>query len=95
MPHSAIHRQFASLKHPAVSECAVVGKQHEQRGTIIKAFVVCADNVNVGSELAVELQNHVKNTIAPYKYPREVEFVSELPKTGTGKIQRFRLREIA
>ena len=85
----------ALLKHPAVSECAVVGKQHEQRGTIIKAFVVCADNVNVGSELAVELQNHVKNTIAPYKYPREVEFVSELPKTGTGKIQRFRLREIA
>ena len=85
----------ALLKHPAVSECAVIGKQHEQRGTIIKAFVVCADNVNVETELAVELQNHVKNTIAPYKYPREVEFVNELPKTGTGKIQRFRLREMA
>ena len=85
----------ALLKHPAVSECAVVGKQHEQRGTIIKAFVVCADNANVDPELAVELQNHVKNTIAPYKYPREVEFVNELPKTGTGKIQRFRLREMA
>ncbi len=85
----------ALLKHPAVFECAVVGKQHEQRGTIIKAFVVCTDDVNVGSELVVELQNYVKNTIAPYKYPREVEFVSKLPKTGTGKIQRFRLREIA
>ena len=85
----------ALLKHPAVSECAVIGKQHEQRGTIIKAFVVCADNSNLDPALAVELQNHVKNMIAPYKYPREVEFVNALPKTGTGKIQRFRLREMA
>ena len=85
----------ALLKHPAVFECGVVGRKHDQRGTIIKAYVVCADNVKPGPELVAELQNHVKHTIAPYKYPREVEFVSELPKTGTGKIQRFRLREMA
>ena len=85
----------ALLKHPAVFECGVVGRKHDQRGTIIKAYVVCADNVKSGPELVAELQNHVKHTIAPYKYPREVEFVSELPKTGTGKIQRFRLREMA
>ena len=85
----------ALLKHPAVSECGVVGRQHDQRGTIIKAYVVCADNVKSGSDLVVELQDHVKRTIAPFKYPREVEFVNELPKTGTGKIQRFRLREMA
>ena len=85
----------ALLKHPAVFECGVVGQKHDQRGTIIKAYVVCADNVKPGPELVAELQNHVKHTIAPYKYPREVEFVSELPKTGTGKIQRFRLREMA
>ena len=85
----------ALLKHPAVSECGVVGQQHDQRGTIIKAYVVCADNIKSGSDLVVELQDHVKRTIAPYKYPREVEFVNELPKTGTGKIQRFRLREMA
>ena len=85
----------ALLKHPAVFECGVVGRKHDQRGTIIKAYVVCANNVKPGPELVAELQNHVKHTIAPYKYPREVEFVSELPKTGTGKIQRFRLREMA
>ena len=85
----------ALLKHPAVSECGVVGQQHDQRGTIIKAYVVCADNIKSGPDLAVELQDHVKRTIAPYKYPREVQFVNELPKTGTGKIQRFRLREMA
>ena len=85
----------ALLKYPAVSECAVVGKPDTQRGNIIKAYVVCADDFETGAELVVALQDHVKQAIAPYKYPREIEFVSALPKTGTGKIQRFRLREMA
>ena len=85
----------ALLKHPAVFECAVVGKPDTRRGNIIKAYVVCADNFETGAELVVALQDHVKQAIAPYKYPREIEIVASLPKTGTGKIQRFRLRQMA
>ena len=87
----------ALLKHPAVSECGGSRSSNMNNAVLLsKRIVVCADNANVRIQtLAVELQNHVKNTIAPYKYPREVEFVNELPKTGTGKIQRFRLREMA
>jgi len=85
----------ALLKHPAVSECAVVGKPDSQRGSIIKAYVVTGASVVVGPDLVKVLQEHVKQVIAPYKYPRQIEFVDGLPKTGTGKIQRFRLRERA
>ncbi len=85
----------ALLKHPAVSECAVVGKPDSQRGSIIKAYVVTGASVVAGPDLVTVLQEHVKQVIAPYKYPRQIEFVDGLPKTGTGKIQRFRLRERA
>jgi 2-aminobenzoate-CoA ligase len=77
----------ALLKHPLVAECAVVGVPHEARGHVVKAYVVVAGSVTAG-----ELQDFVKAEIAPYKYPREIEFVPELPKTATGKLQRFRLR---
>ncbi|MEZ5995808.1 MAG: AMP-binding protein [Hyphomonadaceae bacterium] len=80
----------ALLAHEAVAETAVVGAPDEERGQVVKAFVV----LKPGAEAAAaELQDHVKRTIAPYKYPRVVAFVSELPKTHTGKLQRFRLRD--
>lgn len=85
----------ALLAHPAVSECAVVGVPDEARGSVVKAFVVLADGFEGGDVLADELQAFVKQQIAPYKYPRVVEFVSELPRTSTGKLQRFRLRDSA
>jgi 2-aminobenzoate-CoA ligase len=80
------------LGHPLVKECGVVGKADEQRGRIVKAFVVLREDSKVSDETAKLLQDFVKNTIAPYKYPREIEFVSSLPRTETGKLQRFRLR---
>lgn len=80
-------------EHEDVAEVAVVGAPHEQRGEIVKAFVVTVDGVTGDDELVEEIQNHVKNTLAPYKYPRAVEFVSELPRTETGKIRRKELRE--
>jgi 2-aminobenzoate-CoA ligase len=79
----------ALLTHDAVAECAVVGAPDEERGQIVKAFVVLKPGA---SATAQALQDHVKATIAPYKYPRAVEFVAELPKTHTGKLQRFKLR---
>ena len=86
--------EAALLTHPAVHECAVVASPDEERGNVVKAFVVPAPGT-VGDEALVdELQRLVKAQIAPYKYPRRVEFVDELPKTQTGKIQRFRLREL-
>ena len=80
-------------ENDAVSEVAVVGSPDEERGQIVKAFVVLADGHDGGDELTDELQNLVKNSLAPYKYPREVEYVTELPRTETGKIQRVKLRE--
>ena len=82
----------ALLGHAAVAECAVVAAADEERGHIPKAFVVLASGAEPSDELSKELQDHVKQTIAPFKYPRAVEYVEELPKTQTGKIQRFALR---
>ena len=83
----------ALLGHPGVRECAVVGVPDEARGSIVKAVVVLADGVVGDDALAKELQDFVKQQIAPYKYPRAVEFADALPRTSTGKLQRFRLRE--
>ena len=83
----------ALLDHEAVAECAVIGKPDEKRTNIVKAFVVLRDGYVAEDQTLKTLQNYVKNEIAPYKYPREIDFVSELPKTETGKLQRFRLRD--
>jgi 2-aminobenzoate-CoA ligase len=83
----------ALLGHADVAECGVVGLPDDARGQIVTAFVVLREGVSGTDEKAGELQDHVKQRIAPYKYPRRVVFVSELPKTTTGKLQRFRLRE--
>jgi len=82
----------ALYAHPAVQECAVVGVPCQERGQRVKAFIVPAAAGIPGEALAAELQDHVKATIAPYKYPRDIEFVDALPKTATGKLQRFALR---
>ena len=87
--------EAALLPHPAVSECGVVGVPDEARGMIIKAFVVPAEGVRASEQLAGELQEFAKQTIAPYKYPRVIEFIAELPKTQTGKIQRHKLRAMS
>lgn len=87
--------EAALLTHPDVAECGVVGAPDEERGQIVEAHVVLADGI-VGDEVCTKrLQDHVKATIAPYKYPRSVRFIDSLPKTQTGKIQRFRLRSAA
>jgi 2-aminobenzoate-CoA ligase len=83
------------LGHPDVAECGVVGVPDEARGQIVKAFVVLQDGVSGGGVKAAELQEFVKQRIAPYKYPRAVEFLPALPRTNTGKLQRYRLRSLS
>jgi len=85
--------ESALLSHPAVSECAVIGCPDEARGSIVQAHVVLVEGFDKTPILIKDLQDHVKATIAPFKYPRDVRFVDALPKTATGKIQRFALRE--
>ncbi len=85
--------EAALLDHPAVAECAVIGKSDAARTNIVKAFVVLREGSEPGAATIQRLQDFVKAEIAPYKYPREIEFVPDLPKTETGKMQRFRLRE--
>ncbi len=85
--------ESALIEHPAVAESAVVSSPDETRGEIVKAFVVLAPGFKGSDELTKELQNHVKNVTAPYKYPRKLEFIEALPKTVSGKIRRIELRE--
>jgi 2-aminobenzoate-CoA ligase len=90
---SPLEVEGALLQHDAVAECAVVASPDEERGHVVKAFVVVPDGVDAGDELVAGLQQHVKDRIAPYKYPRRIEFVEELPRTLTGKVQRVVLRK--
>ncbi|MDO1584212.1 AMP-binding protein [Rhizobium oryzicola] len=85
--------EAALLKHEAVLECAVIGVPDEERGHIVQAHVVLADSSQACDALAKLLQEHVKSVIAPYKYPRSIIFTDALPKTESGKIQRFRLKQ--
>jgi 2-aminobenzoate-CoA ligase len=87
--------EAALLTHPAVAECGVVGAPDEARGMIVKAYVVLTPDFTADAALTTLLQEHVKREIAPYKYPRAIEFVTQLPKTETGKLKRFALRQMA
>ena len=87
--------ESALLQHPAVAECGVVGMPDEDRGQIVQAFVVLKPGHTAGEAMAKALQEHVKQTIAPFKYPRKVVFLPTLPRTETGKLQRFKLRQIS
>ncbi len=85
--------EAALLAHVDVAECGVIGAPDEARGQIVEAHIVLNEGVSGNDETAKRLQDHVKATIAPYKYPRSVKFINVLPKTQTGKVQRFKLRE--
>ena len=90
---SPVEIEAALMGHPKVAECAVIGAPNHERGEIVKAFVVLNRDLSADDLLRRELQDFVKSQIAPYKYPRAIEFVSELPHSSTGKLQRSRLRE--
>jgi 2-aminobenzoate-CoA ligase len=83
----------ALLRHPAVAECGVVGRADEERGQIVEAHVVLKPGNDGTPAMARALQDFVKEQIAPYKYPRAVRFTDKLPRTETGKLQRFKLRQ--
>lgn len=85
--------EVALLSHPAVAECGVVGVADEERGQIVKAYVVLKPGETGDAAMVKTLQDHVKQTVAPYKYPRAIEFRAQLPRTETGKLQRFCLRQ--
>jgi len=85
----------ALLRHPAVAECGVVGLPDEERGQVVKAFVVLKPGIDGDAAMVKTLQDFVKAEIAPYKYPRAIAFVEALPRTETGKLQRFTLRQTA
>jgi acetyl-CoA synthetase len=85
--------ESALMEHPAVLECAITGIPDPDRGQVVKATIVLTKDYTAGDALKEELQNHVKNVTAPYKYPRIIEFVPELPKTISGKIRRVEIRE--
>jgi len=84
--------ESALMEHPAVVECAITGAPDPVRGQVVKATVVLAKGYEPGDALVKELQAHVKKVTAPFKYPRVVEFVTELPKTTSGKIRRVEIR---
>ena len=86
--------ESAIISHPEVLECAVVASPDQMRGTIIKAYVILRDRTKASEQMIKEIQEHTKKVAAPYKYPREIEFVTELPKTQSGKIKRKDLREL-
>jgi len=86
--------ETALLTHPSVAECGVVGAPDEARGMIVKAYIVPVSGVTADAALATALQEHVKREIAPYKYPRVIEFVAQLPRTETGKLKRSTLRQM-
>jgi 2-aminobenzoate-CoA ligase len=87
--------EAALLEHPAVAECGVVAAPDEERGQIVKAYVVLRPGYSGDAAATKMLQEHVKATIAPYKYPRTIAYVTQLPRTQTGKLQRFELRRMA
>jgi len=89
---AAVDVENGILGHPSVLECAVVGLPDKKRGNIVKAFIVLKEGYVAGEDLSGNIQTYVKESIAPYKYPRLIEFVACLPKTKTGKLQRFKLR---
>jgi len=87
--------ESALMEHPAIAECAVVGAEDPKgiRGILVKAFIILKKGHSPSDGLTRDIQDHVKNTTAPYKYPRIIEYVTELPKTISGKIKRKELRE--
>jgi 2-aminobenzoate-CoA ligase len=90
---SGLEVESMLLQHEAVAECAVVGLPDEERGQVVSAFVILKPQFAAGPQLAKMLQEYVKSSIAPYKYPRRVEFVASLPRSEAGKLQRYHLRE--
>lgn len=86
--------ESAILEHPAVETCAVIGSPDLERGEIVKAFIVLRRSFAASDDLTREIQAHVKMTTAPYKYPRAIEYLAEMPKTNTGKINRLELRQM-